>query len=406
MSRCHSLFTLTVLFLISLALLFPISIEGTIERDYWPTEGWRTSTPEEQGMSSERLTEMMKFIEENRYLVHSVVVIRNGYLVWEEYIDPIYDVNTTHLLFSVTKSFTSSLVGIAADKGYIDDISHTMVSFFPDREIANIEGGKERVTLEDLLMMRAGMFWDESSTPYDTPENGIYHINREDGLQYSLDLPMVAEPGELWHYSTGASQILSGIVTAVTGQTTLEYAMEYLFGPLGISNVVWARDMGGTYKGGFDLQLTPRDMAKFGYLYINDGIWDGVQVVSEEWVEVSTSPLTRLNEREGYGYQWWTMPQEDIFHASGLYGQGIYVSRDEDIVFAVTAGVSPSQHGAIHRLMTEFVMGAVEGRGPSEPQDQDSGTERGIPGFPVTSVLLGLMLGSLALLSRVRDGRQ
>ena len=398
MSRNNSFFSLLLLFISSLALLISVSVECSTEREYWPTEGWRVSTPEEQGMSSERLMEMMEFIDENSYLVQGVVVIRNGYLVWEEYVDPIYDMNTTHLLFSVTKSFTSCLVGIALDDGYIEDVSQTMVSFFPDREIANMEGGKELVTVEDLLMMRAGMFWDESSAPYDSPENGIYHINREDGLQYSLDLPMVAEPGELWHYSTGASQILSGIVTAASGQTTLEFAMEHLFEPLGISNVVWAMDMGGTYKGGFDLQLTPRDMAKFGYLYLNDGVWDGLQVVSEEWVDVSTTTLTRLNEGQGYGYQWWIMLEEDIFHASGLYGQGIYVSRDEDIVFAVTASVTPSQHEAIHRLMTEYVMGAIIGEEPSEPQGQGSSTERGIPGFPALSVLLGLMLGVLALL--------
>jgi CubicO group peptidase (beta-lactamase class C family) len=348
-------------------------------------------------MSTQRLQEMMDYIEENNLFIHGIVVVRNGYIVWEEYPDPVYDAETPHLLFSVTKSFTSCLVGIAIDEGYIEGVDETMVSFFNGREIENTEGGKEQVTVEQLLMMRSGMDWDESSAPYTSPGNDVYHINHGDGLQYCLDLLMVAESGELWHYNTGSSHILSGIIQSSTEQTTLEYANERLFGPLGIEGVIWARDMGGTYKGGFDLQLTPREMAKFGYLYLNGGEWDGDEVIPRGWVEASTSSLTSLSDETGYGYQWWTMPQVGVFYASGLYSQGIFVSPEEDIVFVITAGLTPSQYGTEHFLMEDFVLASVTDsaveplRDESEPE-----TRKGIPGFPLVSITVGVILALMA----------
>ena len=385
---------------ILLCALIP-AVPSSADPDYWPTEGWLTSTPEEQGMSSAKLQEMMDYIESDYYIIHSLLVVRNGYIVWEEYPSTGYDEDTLHLLFSVTKSFTSCLTGIAIDRGYIGGVSERMLSFFPNRTVENLEGGKEGITLENLLMMRSGMFWDESSAPYDSPENGIYHINREDGLQWCLDLPMVAEPDELWHYNTGSSHILSGVVHSATGSSTLDFATEHLFGPLGITDVIWGRDMGTTYKGGFDLQLTPRDMAKFGLLYLNGGQWDGRQIVSSSWVETSTSTLTSLNDDQGYGYQWWTMPEVDVFHASGLYGQGIFVSPEEDIVFVLTAGISPSQHGLEHRLMTDYVLEAVAEETPPPPDDEGDSSPRGIPGFPQVATIIGLSIG-LTLIFRRR----
>lgn len=272
----------SILFISSL-LFSSRGVGASTEREYWPTEGWRTSTPEGQGMSSAKLQEMMDQIKSGNLFVHGIVVVRHGYLVWERYLDPAYDANTTHLLYSVTKSFTSCLVGIALEKGLIRNVSQRMVSFFQDKTIGDPDGRKQRVTVENLLMMRSGMKWDESSAPYTTPANDVYHINNDpDGLQYCLDLPMVAEPGALWHYNTGSSHILSGIVQRATGMTTLEFARQNLFEPLGIRNVYWSKDRGGTYKGGFDLQLTPRDMAKFGYLYLNGGRWGSKQIVPAE----------------------------------------------------------------------------------------------------------------------------
>jgi CubicO group peptidase (beta-lactamase class C family) len=364
-----------VFFLLFCSILTPVSAET----DYFPGESWRVSTPEEQGLSSERLEEMMSFIKEDYLQIEGVVIIKNGYLVFEHYPSPEYDEETRHFLFSVTKSFTSALIGIALDQGLISDTSEPMVGFFPNREIAYLDDGKALVTVENLLMMRSGMKWDESSAGYDTPENDIYHINYGDGLQYCLDLPMVAEPDELWHYNTGSSHILSGIIRGTSCMSTLDYAKTHLFTPIGIENVMWSADLGGTQKGGFDLQLTPRDMARFGYLYLNKGRWGDTQIVSEEWVELSTSTQTVLDDELGYGYQWWTMPHINAYRASGLYGQQIFVAPDEDIVFVLTGHISPTQHELEESLFETYVLDAVI----------EEETTR-IPGYPIVAILLGV----------------
>jgi CubicO group peptidase (beta-lactamase class C family) len=371
-------FIVFVFLLLSSSLITPVLAEA----DYFPEEAWRVSTPEEQGLSSERLDEMMSFIDENYLQIEGIVLIRNGHLVYEQYPSSDYDAETRHFLFSVTKSFTSALIGIAYDQGLISDTSETMVSFFPDREIANLDDDKIRVTVENLLMMRGGMKWDESSAGYVTPENDIYHINHGDGLQYCLDLPMVAEPGELWHYNTGSSHILSGIIRETSGTTTLEFAMTNLFEPIGIDDVMWSTDLGGTQKGGFDLQLTPRDMARFGYLYLNNGRWGDTQIVSEEWVTQSTSTLTQLGDELGYGYQWWTMPHINAYRASGLYGQQIFVAPEEDIVFVLTGHISPTQHELEESLFETYVLDSI-----MDEQKPDN-----IPGFPVTAILFSLLV--------------
>ena len=330
-------------------------------RDYWPTEGWNHSLPEEQGMDSSKLEEMTGYIEDNGVNIRSVVIVRNGYIVHENYLSLIYDENRTNHLYSVTKSFTSALIGIALDKAHIDNVSQTMLSFFPQYTVDNLDDQKERITLEHLLMMRAGMFWDESSAPFSSPDNGIYHINFGDGVEYALGLPMVAEPGEVWHYNTGASHLLSGIIHMTTNMTTLQFARENLFDPLGISQVIWSRDQAGYYKGGFDLMLTTRDMAKFGYLFLNNGTWDGQQVISADWVNVSTSSLTRLNEDTGYGYQWWVMPSIGTYYAAGLYGQFIFVVPEYDLVVAFTSAIPMDEAHPHFNLLTTYIIPAIAG---------------------------------------------
>jgi CubicO group peptidase (beta-lactamase class C family) len=376
-------------FLILICNTYPRALGTDV---YYPKEDWRISTPQEQGLSSEKLRQMMTFIEENYLQIEGIVLIRNGYLVFEQYPSQEYDAETRHYLYSVTKSFTSALIGIALNQSLITNTSKTMISFFPDREIANSNGSKNKVTVEDLLMMRSGMKWDETSAGYDTPENDIYHINHGDGLQYCLDLPMIAEPGEQWYYNTGSSHILSGIIRQTSGTSTLDFAKTYLFGPIGVENVIWSADLGGTQKGGFDLQLTPRDMARFGYLYLNKGRWEDTQVIPEEWVELSTSTQTQLNNELGYGYQWWTLPHLNAYRASGLYGQQIFVAPDEEIIFVLTGHISPTQHELEESIFETYVLGAVQ---------VDEGSNR-VPGFSLTQIISGLTVFLTFLYYRYR----
>jgi len=364
---------------IALALLLLLSAFGYISRvsaltfktnnsltDYWPTTEWRTSTPETQGMNSTKLNQMIEFIEEQSFVIDSVVVVRNGYIVLEEY--PILDYNqdTRHILYSATKSVTSSLIGIAIQEGFIDSVNHKVMDLYPERTVANLDARKQRMTLEHLLTMTTGLEWDEWTYPYmdsqgnaDSRNTYIQMIYSGDSIQFVLDRPMVHEPGTIWVYNSGASHLLAAIIRQITGYSTLNFAQEFLFGPLGISEVEWGQDPQGLYFGGHGLYLRPRDMAKFGYLYLNNGMWDDEQIVPAEWVEKSTETLF-MREEYGYGYQWWTQPSSGIYFASGLYGQKIIVVPDYDIVVVFTATIKRGPNPEFN-LLFNYVIPAVIG---------------------------------------------
>lgn len=336
-------------------------------RDYWPTEGWRNSTPEEQGIDSVLLHAMTDHIADEDLDVHSVIVIRHGYVVFEEYPDPwqgvsrTQSINGTHYLYSVTKSFTSCLIGLAIDNGYIDNTSQTLLSFFPDYTVANVDERKEHITLRNLLTMRSGLPWDETSAPFTSPENDVYQVNYNlsGGVQYVLDRPMEYEPDEMFHYNTGASHLLSGIVQETTGMSTLDFAAANLFAPLGIDTFYWNRDTQDVYFGGYDLQLRPLDMAKFGYLFLNNGTWDGEQILSSNWVNESTSTVSTLSDTRGYAYQWWTMPDLGVYFAAGLYGQYIIVSPEHDLVVVFTSGYGINDNDENLLLFRNYILDAV-----------------------------------------------
>ncbi len=334
--------------------------------DYWPTTEWRISTPETQGMNSTKLNQMIGFIEEQSYVIDSVVVIRNGYIVLEEYPVLDYNQNTRHILYSATKSITSSLIGIAIQEGFIDSVNQKVLDLYPERTVANLDARKQRMTLEHLLMMTAGLEWDEWTYPYmdsqgnaDSRNSYIQMIFSGDSIQFVLDRPMEHEPGTVWVYNSGASHLLAAIIKQTTGYSTLNFAQEFLFGPLGISDVEWEQDPQGLYLGGHGLYLRPRDMAKFGYLYLHNGMWDDKQIVPAVWVDKSTETLI-LRGEHGYGYQWWTDPSHKIYFASGLYGQKIIVVPDYDIVVVFTATIKRGPNPEFN-LLFDYVIPAVIG---------------------------------------------
>ncbi|MFW9958533.1 MAG: serine hydrolase domain-containing protein [Candidatus Odinarchaeota archaeon] len=335
--------------------------------DYWPTLGWRNSTPEEQGMSSSRLQEMVNHIISSELDVHSVIVIRHGYVVLEEYPNPYQGQSRTmssqgtHYLYSVTKSFSSCLIGMALYQGYIDNTSQDVLSFFPDMTFSNVDERKEQMTLWDLLTMRSGLPWDETTYPLNDVRNDVYQVsfNSSGGVQYVLDKPMEFNPGTTFLYNTGASHLLSGIVQETTGMTTLEFATENLFNPLNISPVYWFTDAKGVNFGGYDLQLKPLDMAKFGYLYLNNGTWETEELLSEEWVINTTTTVTMLSSTHGYAAQWHTMPDLDVYYAVGLYGQYIFVSPEHDLIAVFTSGYGINDYDENPQMFRNYIMAAV-----------------------------------------------
>ena len=331
---------------------------------YWPTEGWRASTPEEQGMDSAKLEEMMEYIDETNLAIESVIVVRNGYIVLEEYPGPIYDQDMLHVVHSVTKSFVSALIGIAVEEGYIDGTEQKMVDLFPERTIKNLDSRKESITLEHLLTMTAGLEWNEWRYAYTDARNdyikAIYASS--DPIQYVLDLPMMEEPGVRWNYNGGTSHLMSALVAEATGYDTLDFAREFLFGPLGITESRWDSDRHGIRYGGSALYLTPRDMAKFGYLYLNNGTWDGKQIVPAAFVAESAKTHYNVDAYTGYGYQsWWTCLGTTVYYAAGLYGQRIDVVPDLDLVVVFTADIKgPDPESRMRHMLFDYIMAACE----------------------------------------------
>ncbi|MHA1185962.1 MAG: serine hydrolase domain-containing protein [Candidatus Heimdallarchaeota archaeon] len=296
--------------------------------DYWPTTGWLTSAPEEENMNPLYLENMLQYIIDEEYNVDSILLIRNGYNVFERYFNGWND-SAFHSIFSITKSVMSCLYGIAIEEGLVH-LNDTLTSFFTNRTIANLDSAKQNITIEHLLTMSSGIDWNELFSV-------IQFTNSEDPIQFVLDRTMDAFPGEEFNYNSGAVHLLSAILQNVTGTTTKAYADEKLFTPLGISNYNWDKDPQGIYYGGHGLSLTSPDMAKFGFLYLNNGTWDSDQIVPEEWISVSISKYNYSVLSEDYGYLWWLYPDYDNFCAQGFMGQRIFVFQKYNFIAVITS---------------------------------------------------------------------
>ncbi len=348
----------TVAWTMAIALALPLLATSCTlpdqDRVYWPTDEWRTSTPQKQDMDPSRLQQMMDLIDEHGLAYHSVLVVRHGAIVLEEYRNG-YDRETKHHLQSATKSFSSMLIGIAIHEGLLESVEQRMTDLFPDHTIANLDARKERLTLEHLLTMSDGMDWHELDYPYTDARNTLGQMwSSSDAVQHILNRPMVREPGEAWAYNSGTSILLGGVLEEATGQDVLTFAREHLFGPLGIEDVRWDKANGNHYHTDGGLYLTPRDMARFGYLMLHGGTWDGQELVSPEWVARSTDAHYATGSGKGYGYQWWTL-ERGIFAAHGHYEQLIYVVPEADMVVVFTGAIPddviPPTDGLLYRYI-------------------------------------------------------
>lgn len=327
---------------------------------YWPTNGWQTSQPEDQGMNFTKLQELHKYIREQNFPLDSVIVVRNGFIVYEDYPNPNkYGEYSLHVQHSVTKSFTSALIGIAIQEGYIGSVDDSVISYFPNRTIANLDAWKQNMTIEHLLNMMAGMEWDETTYPYGDPRNNLRQmVDSDNCVQFMLDRNMTTAPGTVWIYNTGASHLLGAIIRQTTGKTPRGYGIDVLFKSLGITILDWHTDSQGLNYGGSELYLRPRDMAKFGFLYLQNGKWDGQQIVPEIWVNKSRESKVIPWSGCGYGYQWWKDLNMDTFYAHGLYQQNIIVNPENNLVIVFTASDYNYQI-PISYLVSEYIISAI-----------------------------------------------
>ncbi|MFX0054531.1 MAG: serine hydrolase domain-containing protein [Promethearchaeota archaeon] len=342
--------------------------------DYFPLDEWRTSTPELQNMDPAILHNMLEYYQTNNVSIDGIVIVKNGYVIMEEY-PSAYGPNSTHQIFSCTKSITSTLFGIAIDYGYINGVNESVLDFFDDRPIENMDSRKNSITVKHLLTMTAGFEWAEL---YRESESDFDQMTRtSDWVQYVLDRPMESEPGLKFVYNSGASHLLSAILQIATGVTMSEFARTHLFSLLGIQDFEWSEDSEGITNGGTQLRLRPLDMAKIGYLHLRNGQWDGEQILSPGWIDDATSPFVNTTLREapgliesiGYGYQWWVHSELGAYSAFGWGGQSIIIVPEHDIVAVVTARSSdPSIYAS--RILAQWILPAA-GEEVNEPKYSD-----------------------------------
>jgi len=244
---------------------------------------------------------------------------------------PFYKGTRLHTMQSVTKTITAIVVGIARTRGEFPDIDQPVLGFFPGRSVANVDERKRKMTVRHLLTMTAGFDWDESKTAYTDPRNNCAVMEKsEDWIQYVLDRPMAAEPGATWVYNSGATQLLAGIFKQATGRDLAEYAQANLFTPLGITDFYWKRTPLGLPDTEGGLYLTSGDLAKFGRLWLDGGLWQGQRIVSAEWVAESVKPAIQATPAAKYGFKWWLFPygaanQKMAWVMNGYGGQRLIV---------------------------------------------------------------------------------
>lgn len=360
-------------------------------------DGLSVGTLDEVGMDSDLLSEAAARIAREDYgEVHSLLVYRNGNLVFEEYfpghtykwdgpgfhgawVD--WDENEPHNIHSVGKSITSASVGIAIDRGFIESVNQSIFDYLPDHQRFRIEG-KEAITIEHLLTMTSGLAWDEWGTSYSHTENDMIRLwlDCEDQVACVLEAPLDSQPGTEFTYSGGNMVLLGEIIKNATQRDIEEFSAKHIFEPLDIDPPEWGRFDSGMVDASGDQYLTPRDMVKFGSTYLKQGYWRGQQVIPTSWVDKSATtyegnswhnsflrsmpPGDNTWGRRGYSYAWWTHEYSKsgtdfpAYFAVGFGGQKIYVLPEQDAVVVFTAA-NYDTADTTTEILTDYVIPAM-----------------------------------------------
>jgi CubicO group peptidase (beta-lactamase class C family) len=352
----------------------------------WPTKVWATAGPASVGLDEQVLLSLDKDMASGKYsqMMDSFAVFRCGKKVFERtyphdyakiygkeagergplnarltgpynYFDPewhpYYHGTDLHTMQSVSKTVTSVIIGAAMQRGdFKAGLNTPVLKYFDTSKVKNVGDRKRRMTLRDLLTMTAGLEWHEGDVPYDDPRSDSSLMEAtDDWVQYAIDKPMAAEPGKVWNYSSGVSELLAYIFQKETGQDIDDYGQKYLFTPLGIRHE-WKRTYLGVVDTEGGLYLNGSDLAKIGYLYLHDGMWDRQRIVSSQWVKESVTPYFQTDEPQfKYGFKWWLSKLSDSEHVwmgRGFGGQNLQVFPKEDLIVTFTAwDILPSSTG-------------------------------------------------------------
>lgn len=296
---------------------------------------WNLSTLGKEGMNEKKINKFIDFIQKENKPIHSLVIIKNGNLVKDISFNG-HSSKEKHAIYSCSKSITSAIIGKAIQQGLLKDVSQKVLDFFPKITIRKENEKSRNMTIENLLTMATGLEWDDNKN-YDE----MWYSNNP--VDYFFSRPVDCIPGTKFTYCSGVAHILQIILEKVAGEEVLSYGKKVLFEPLGIWDVLWGKEGNGLLG---SIEITPLDMAKIGYMYLNKGMWKGVEIIPEQWVAISTSKHidtpNNLNEvtnfGAGYGYLWWN----NFFggyHANGFGGQYMFVVPESDLVVVFTGEI-------------------------------------------------------------------
>jgi CubicO group peptidase (beta-lactamase class C family) len=346
-------------------------------------DGWQVASLTDEGFDQQLIENMMGRVVSEQYAgIDSVTIVKNNRLVLYWFADRELDqfddwVNNQdrerHILHSTSKSVTSALGGIAIDQGYIASIDVPFYSLFNYANYLHWDPRKGEMTLEDALTMRLGLQWDEWTYPYTSLNNDLVALNtyNTDWAKALLDLPMVEDPGTSFTYNTAATTAIGQAVENAIGMPLADFANVNLFYPMQITDAVWATTPTGLPIGGSGLYLRPRDLAKFGQLYLDNGNWQGQQLISADWIADTVVRRVDISAwatfSEAYGFQWWlddlsyNFQPVETWKTSGYGGQYLFVIPSLDLVVAFTGhNYEPGPGiGNLYRMMEEFILAAI-----------------------------------------------
>ncbi len=318
------------------------------------------STPEAQGIASNAILDFIQAAEQQIDALHSFMLVRHGHVVAEGWWAP-YAAPSPHELYSLSKSFTSTAIGLAAAEGKLS-LDDTILSFFPDDAPADPSANLKAMRIRDLLRMSTGHEQE--------PPTGKDQVCPKTFLAQ----PVPFKPGTRFLYNTAATFMLSAIVQKATGQTALDYLKPRLFAPLGIADPTWETNFQGISLGGYGLSVRTEDIARFGQLYLQKGKWQGKQILPAAWVEAATALQTANGSNpnsdwdQGYGFQFWRC-RHGAYRGDGAFGQYCLVMPEQDAVIAITSGVRDMQ--AVLNLVWDKLLPAMR----AEPLPADAATQ-------------------------------
>lgn len=346
-------------------------------------DGWQVASLANQGMDEELITTMMQGIYDGSFEgIDAIAIARNDKLVLAEQIRTTtgqfddWTGNTDprrHILHSTSKSFTSALIGIAIDQGSIASTDVPFYDMFNYGAYDNWDPRKAEMTLEDALTMRLGLEWDEWALPYSDPNNDLRALqdNNTDWSKALLDLPMTSDPGTVYTYNTAATIAIGQALENATGIPMADYANQYLFYPMQITEALWARSPTGLPIGGSGLYLSIRNMLKLGQLFINDGVWNDEQLISPSWITDSVNPRVDISSWsryfDGYGFQWWLgdfdhqgQPVE-AWVTAGYGGQYSFCFPELDLVIAFSGHNYENSQGVanLYAMVEDYILQSI-----------------------------------------------